>query len=211
VLWGINYYVYSVLAHLRFILSGLVQLAQADNIPAAFPICRHVFEWAAQACYVSRNMKNYVGRKEWGRAWSLQSVVAMGNLWVKRHGPKYDPNAASDGVPDPLTIPNLVNAYDAYLRQQGRGDGEGLDSYGLLSEHSHPNAACFLPYHEYAGREIRFVKPAKGSPLPVVNWCLLDLMMFLEELLGMSKEGTVRPQVIRLLREIAGLAPCRRK
>lgn len=207
VLWGINYYVYSVLAHLRSISSALVQLAETGNIPAAYVLCRHVFEWTAHACYMNRNLKNYVTRKEWKRAWSLQSIVATGSLWVKKHGPKYDPMATMGGVPDPLTVPNLIKAYGEYLRQQGRGDDEANDSYGILSEHSHPNSACFLPYHRYAGREIHFVVPEKGSPLPIVNWCLLDTMMFLQELLGLSHEKVVSAEVTRTLLELAELAP----
>lgn len=87
--WGIHFYVYSAIAHLRMVLSGLLQLGEADNVPAAYVLCRHVFEWTAHACYMARNLDNYVGRKEWERAWSLLSIVATGNLWFKHHGPKY--------------------------------------------------------------------------------------------------------------------------
>lgn len=36
VLWGIRFYSYSVIAHLRSVLSGLVQLIDTANIPTAF-------------------------------------------------------------------------------------------------------------------------------------------------------------------------------
>jgi hypothetical protein len=42
-------------------------------------------------------------------------------------------------------------------QRQVHGDGDAKDSYGLLSEHSHPNSACFLPYCEYRGAEVRFI------------------------------------------------------
>jgi hypothetical protein len=166
VLWGINYQVYSVIAHLRLILGGLVQLARQENMPAAYILCRHVFEWTAQSCYMSRNLKNYVTRKEWKRAWSLQSIVANGNLWLKRHGANYAPQELVAGVPDPLTVANIISAYGRYLDQQGKKKDEAEDTYGILSEHSHPNSACFLPYQEFAGSEVRFVARHLGHIFP---------------------------------------------
>ncbi len=211
VLWGINYHVYSLLAHLRMILAGLVQLTHQENVPAAYILCRHVFEWTAQSCYMSRNLKNYVARKEWKRAWSLQSIVANGSLWLKRHGANYAPRELVEGVPDPLTVANIISAYGRYLHQQGKKKDEADDTYGILSEHSHPNSACFLPYQEFARSEVRFVAPAPGAHLPVVNWCLIDLKLFLEELLRLSREKVVRAQVINLLKEVAKLAPAQQK
>jgi len=207
VLWGINCHVYSLLAHLRMILGGLAQLARLENIPAAYVLCRHIFEWTALSCYMSRNLKNYVTRKEWKRAWSLQSIVANGSLWVKRHGAKYAPPEFIRGVPDPLTVANIIAAYGQYLHQQGKAKDEAEDTYGILSEHSHPNSACFIPYQEFAGYEVRFVTPAPGAHLPVVNWCLIDLMLFLQELLTISREKVVRAPVVNLINEVAKLAP----
>jgi hypothetical protein len=207
VLWGINYYVYSVLAHLRSILGGIVQLAQANNVPAAYILCRHVFEWTAQSCYMSRNLKNYVERKEWKRAWSLQSIVANGSLWLKRYGTKYAPPEFVEGIPDPLTVANVVGAYGRYLHQQGKSEDEAQDTYGILSEHSHPNSVCFISYHRFVGREVRFTVPGPREHLPVVNWCLIDLMLFLQDMLILSREKVVRRQVVNILHEVAKLAP----
>jgi hypothetical protein len=160
---------------------------------------------------MNRNLKNYVAKKEWKRAWSLQSIVETGNLWIKRHGPKYGPAVLTEGLPDPLTIANVINAYGQYLHQRGLDKDEANDSYGILSEHSHPNSACLLFYRKYAGSEVQFVVPTEGSPLPVVNWCLIDLMLFLQELLGLSHEKSVRLQVTHILKEIAKLVSARRK
>lgn len=208
--WGINLYAFSALAHVRTVLQGLVLLADAGNIPTTFFAARNIFEWAAHTCYMSRNLANYMSRKEWGRAWKLLSMAAMGNRWMKDHGPKYEPTAVFDGIPDPLNIANVVAAYDEYQRQQF-GKGSAKDDYGLLSEYSHPNSACIQQYHENSGPNIRFIDPATGSPLPLVNWCLIDLMMFLDKLLSISQEQVVRPQVISVLKEIAKLAPATRR
>src|SRR5690348_14212249 len=67
VIWCIRYYIYSVVAHSRTILRGLVQLIEAQNVPTALVVCRHIFEWTAHTCYMSQNLQNYVTRKEWKR------------------------------------------------------------------------------------------------------------------------------------------------
>jgi hypothetical protein len=207
--WGIKYYAYSAIAHLRMVLQGIVLLANAENIPTTYFASRNVFEWAAHACYMSRNLSNYVTKKEWGRAWKLLTMGAMGNRWLKDHGPKYEPKAVFDGVPDPLSVANIVAAYEEWECQQ-HGRGEAKDNYGLLSEYSHPNSACIQQYHEYVPPEIRFIAPSTGSPLPIVNWCLIDLLMFLDELLRISKEQVVQRQVVSVLKEISRLAPSTR-
>ncbi len=208
--WGIQYYVYSTIAHLRSILRGLVQLAQAGNIPTTFLVIRNVFEWTAHACYMNRNLANDVAKKDWARAWKLLSMAAMGNKWVKDHGPKYEPAMTFDGIPDPLSVANVVAAYEDYQRQRF-GSGDAKDSYGFLSEYSHPNSLCTEQYRQYEGHVVRFVTPSTGSPLPAVNWCLIDAMNFLSELLGISQEQGLRPQIISILKEIAKLAPAKRQ
>jgi hypothetical protein len=64
---------------------------------------------------------------------------------------------------------------------------------------------------EDGGRVCRFIDPDSGpeqeSFLPFVNCCLIDLLLFMCELLGMAKENTVRPKVKAALDELAKLAP----
>jgi len=136
-------------------------------------------------------------------------MAAMGNKWAKDHGPKYAPAVVLDGTPDPLGVANVIAAYEECQRQRF-GAGDAKDSYGLLSEYSHPNSLCMQQYHQYDGRVVQFVTPSTGSPLPAVNWCLIDVMTFLNDLLGISLEQSVRPQVVSVLKEIAKLAPAKR-
>jgi len=210
--WGIQYYVYSLIAHVRAILKGLLQVSDAGNVSAAFILCRHVFEWAAHACYLTQNLHSLYEQNLWGEAWELLSAAATGNLWIKRHGSKYMESSAPvpvlDNTPNPIPIRNVVSAYEQYMKQT-RGTGDAKDSYSFLSEHSHPNSACLTMYHVYdEGGTVHFRDPdPKPSPLPIVNWCLIDLLTFVSKLLGMSKETTVQPHVRLLLDEIARLAP----
>lgn len=207
--WGTKVYVYSVIAHIRAILSGLVQLAQVGNIPASYIVSRHILEWAAHACYMSRNLKNYFQRKEWRRAWRVLTSAVTGNLWARKYGAKYGPGAQRHGVgvPGPLKIANLISAYEEYRSQQF-GTEDAKDDYSLLSEHSHPNSACLQQYHEYSpdGRDLHFGDPAPVSSLPFVNRCLIDLLLFIDELLRLSNDTSVRPRVHSLLTELAKLA-----
>jgi hypothetical protein len=195
--WGIKMYVYSVVAHLRKTVDALTQLASAENIPAANVVSRHIFEWTAHACYMSRNLGNYVRKQEWDRAWSLLSRAVIGSVWMKQHGGKYASATAQlpAKVPDPLEIANIVGAYEQYLFQK-HGVKSAKENYGFLSEFSHPNAACLQQYHKHGANprevEIADAEPPV-SPLPFVNWCLLDLLRFLEALLDVGKETTVRP------------------
>lgn len=207
--WGIQYYVYSLIAHVRAILKGLLQVSDAGNISAAFILCRHVFEWAAHACYMTQNLRGLYQQKLWREAWELLSAAAIGNLWIKRHGSKYvepgTPVPILDNAPDPIRVGKAVSAYEKYMREIGRADAD--DSYSFLSEHSHPNSACLQQYHFYQKMDMHFRDPAPSpSPLPVVNWCLIDLLTFIQELLGISKETRVQPHVRALLEEIARLA-----
>jgi len=209
--WGVRYYVYSLVAHVRFILEGIVQVSDAGNVSAAFVLGRHVFEWAAHACFVTEKLHQHYQKNLWREAWQLQSAVATGSLWIKRYGAKYaDPGAKVtflDDTPNPIHIREAVSAYDKYLKQNGRAL-DGVDTYSFLSEHSHPNAACLLPYHQYQGRDVHFDDPdPRSSPLPAVTWCLIDILGFLRQLLVMSHEASVHRGVVAVLREVANLMP----
>lgn len=211
--WAIRMYAYSVIAQVRRMLEALAQLANVENIPASYVVGRHIFEWAAHACYMSRNLKNYVRRKEWGRAWSLLSIAVIGNLWMKQYGAKYalPTSQAPPSTPDPLAVANVVGAYEHYLFQT-HGSKTAKENYALLSELSHPNAACLQQHHVHraGGRETQIADSEPISPLPFVNWCLLDLLVFIDALLELVKETEVRSTISKALAEIKERAPATR-
>ncbi len=212
--WGIQYYVYSLIAHVRAILKGLLQVSDAGNISAAFILCRHIFEWAAHACYMTQNLRGPYEQKLWREAWELLSAATTGNLWIKRHGSKYmEPGApvpVLDNALNPIHTRKAVSAYEQYMKQT-RTTADAEDSYSFLSELSHPNSACLQQYHAYEGGAVHFRDPDPNpSPLPIVNCCLIDLLTFIYELLCISKETRVQPQVLALLKTIARLATNKR-
>jgi hypothetical protein len=204
--WAVSYYVYSVIAHIRVVLRGVIVLADSGNIPTAMVVCRHAFEWTAQVCYMNANLQKHIAAKDWDSARDLLNQAVMGSRWIKEYGHKYDPMQIQTEIPNTIRLNKILASYEAHVEKLYGGDTK--DDYSHLSEHSHPNSACFQQYHddEVPGREIRFKEPTTGSPLPVVNWCLIDLITLLLELVGLSSDCTVRPQLASILKEIAQLA-----
>jgi hypothetical protein len=214
--WGICRYVYSLIAHMKKVLAGLVQLAEAENAAASAPLCRHVFEWAALSCFLAGKLKEQFKKGAWNEAWMLLTRVALGSRWVRDYGSKYagdPPVRIPIEPPEPVHITGAVKeAYESYQSRNSR-EAEACDSYSLLCDHAHANAACLLRYHEYEedGVVTRFIDPdldGQGeSFLPFVNRCLIDLLTFIHELLALANESAVRPKVLLVLKEMERLAP----
>ncbi len=179
----------------------MVELLKLGNVPTAFLACRHVFEWTAHTCLMSRELEDFVTKQDWKGARELQSRVMVGNSWVKEHGEKYVPGAAYDEIPDSLRVNKALKAYGQYqARKEGSSTAE--DSYALLSEHTHPNSACFNPYTQIVGPEVRFVPPSTDSAILGEERCLIDLVLFLDALLGLGNETKVRRQLRAVIDEI---------
>jgi len=100
--WGIQFYVYSVLAHVRAVLRGLKAVATTGNHPATFVLARHLFEWTAQVCHVAENLATQIASRDWKAARELLDKVVIGGKWVKEHGHKYGATPAAMPLPDLL-------------------------------------------------------------------------------------------------------------
>jgi hypothetical protein len=101
----------------------------------------------------------------------------------------------------PIRIRKLIAAYLKYQTEQyGRSRVE--NTYGFLSEYSHPNAACFLQYREFDGRRAYLIAPPSRSSFGGINGFIVEWLMFMQELLGLAKEDAVRDILIRLLSAI---------
>lgn len=215
--WGICMYVYALIAHMQKILPGLLNLAESGNVAATAPLGRHVFEWTALSCRLTKKLRELFDKHDWGEAWAFLTKVALGSGWAGKYGGKYagdPPVKLPFEIPGPVRVGAAVEDYEAYQQQNSR-EPEAKDSYSLLSDHAHPNAACLLRYQawEERGTVTRFIDPDQDpkqeSFLPFVNCCLIDLLVFIYELLGLAQEGTVRPKIKFVLDELVKLAPRR--
>jgi hypothetical protein len=215
--WGICMYVYSLIAHMQKILPGLLSLAESGNVAATAPLGRHVFEWTALSCRLTKKLKELFDKHDWGEAWAFLTKVALGSDWAGKYGSKYagdPPVKLPVEIPQPVRVGAAVEDYEEYQQKNSR-EPEAKDSYSLLSDHAHPNAACLLRYQvwEERGTVTRFIDPDQNprqeSFLPFVNCCLIDLLVFIYELLGLAHEETVRPKIKFVLDELVKLAPRR--
>lgn len=203
--WAVTYYVYSVIAHIRTVLRGLIVLADSGNIPTAMVVCRHVFEWAAQVCYMNENLQKYVAARDWDAARDLLNQAVIGSRWIREYGQNYEPTQIKTDIPNAIRLKTILASYEVHVEKTFGGDTK--NDYAHLSEHSHPNSLCLQQYHDdKPGQPIRFKEPTKGSPLPVVNWCLIDLCTLLLELLRLSSDNIVQPRLAETLTDIAQLA-----
>ena len=200
--WGTAIYVYSSVAHMRTILAGLVVLTDVGNTPTADVVCRHVFEWAAHACYMERSLTPHFADKDWRVAFDLFLRADGANLWIRNHGHKYDALPLPDEIRKPVRIGKLVDAYDEYQVEE-YGGGDAKNAYGFLSEHSHASGACFLQYREISGAEVRFISPAESCCLPSANRSLIEWLVFMHGLLGLASEVAVRPVLLGILARVA--------
>jgi hypothetical protein len=206
VLWGLRDYAYSSIAHIRTILSGLMDLAASGNQPTIFIVCRHVFEWNMLSCYVGQMMDQYLKSLDWRAAWKFLLEVDTGNSWIKKHGSKYWNFVDPDGVPNSVRIAKLVKAYEKH--QMGvHGSEDVQDSYGYLSEHAHANGACFLSYRLLNGAEVSFVEAPKVHGFPsVLHASITEWLMFTHGLLGLGKEDSVKLQILTIIKQLAQTA-----
>ncbi len=215
--WGIKIFEFSLIAHIQKILAGLVQLAEAENVAASAPVCRHVFEWAALSCFLTSKFTDQFKWQDWEEAWKLLTKVTQGSLWNRIHGTKYagiPPTTPSIDCPTPVYIPEAVKEYEYYQSSNSKY-ADARDNYSFLCDFAHANAACLQRYYEYEenGVVVRFIDPdldPQGkSFLPFVNCCLIDLLTFGYELLGLANESEVRPKILVVRNELARLAPAR--
>jgi len=106
--WGIQFYAFSVIAHVRAVIHGLRAVATTGNLPPTFVLARLIFEWTAQVCYVAENLTGRVASRDWKAARELLDTVVIGGKWVKEHGQKYGATPTSMSLPDPLRLKHAL-------------------------------------------------------------------------------------------------------
>jgi hypothetical protein len=200
--WGATLYAYSSIAHVRTVLAGLVGLANSGNTPTATIVSRHIFEWTAHACYMQENLTGFMAAREWKPAFELTLRADTGNQWVKKHGHKYDDSNYPEEALSPIRIKHLIVAYSQYqTNKYGKTDAE--DSYGFLSEFSHPNGVCFQHYRDIIGADIHFLQPPATSSYAGINHFIIEWLLFMFVLLGLGKEQAVRSKLAEIVQALA--------
>jgi len=203
IFWGMQKYAYSLIAHIRTVLKGIVLLAEAGDAPTFIVVCRHVYEWNMQCSYAYVTFMSLLKEGDLKGAWELYLIVCEGNSWMKRHGEKYVPEMPYDEIEDPIHLRAFKKEYKNY-RIQTQGSENVDDDYGYLSERSHPNGFCFQPYILLNPPEVRFVDPAPRYRLPgTLDACVLEWTMTMTRVLGLAREDDVRSQLTGLLKELA--------
>src|ERR1039457_887958 len=142
VIFGVRYYVYASIAHVRKVFRGLVQVSDEANWACANILARHMMEWAAHATFAKVKIPSLMRSRRWDKAWSVLLQLNGSDLYFRRFGAKYlNGDSASTAIPEPFAIANLLNVYDLeHANDEGRGDVQ--EDYSLLSELSHASAAC---------------------------------------------------------------------
>jgi hypothetical protein len=201
VIWGAQTYAYSSIAHIRNVFSGLEQLLDAGNEATAILVFRHIYEWTMHSAYTQQQYSVLIPTRNWADAWDLFLQVDTGNSWIKKHGSGYVPQNVLDEIPAQLRIKKLVAAYESHQRKW-YGESDVQDIYGLLSEHSHPNGACFLSYRRIEANSLIFDGSGPilmPSPIPPI----IDWLLCINEILGLSGEKLISVNLTSLLTGIA--------
>lgn len=202
--WAITYHVYSEIAHVRTILSGFLALVEMKNVPSAMLLSRHIFEWTALACYLNQNLKGLTSQKIWQKCFEMLLQSDTGNQWARNHGPAYEALPFPNEILDPIEISKLIAAYAKY-QKKAYGKSKTYDSYGFLSEFTHPNSACLGQYRDSNGATGIIVPPPTQSTFGGIKGFIIEWLMFMQELLGLAGEHEVRDKLIAILPRLAEL------
>jgi hypothetical protein len=189
------------------VLSGIVFLLDEGNEAAGFLVCRHLYEWTMHAAYMQEKCSEVYKQQDWKAAYELFEQADTGNAWIKKHGKKYAPELPLEELPDQLRLKHFVAAYERFQEVfWGREKDEVRDTYGLLSEHSHPNGACFLAYRKIVAGSYVFGN-ADDTALPHPLPYLLDWIICVRALLLLASETAVKKNLDGILSQVVNASP----
>lgn len=202
VFWGMRRYVYSLVAHIRTVLRGAKLLANSGNAPTFIIVCRHVYEWNMQSSYAYLNFDLHLKNADLKSAWNLYLSLSEGNSWIKKHGQKYAPEFENDELESSIRIRHFIKAYKKD-RVDTYGSENVDDDYSYLSEHAHANGFCLQPYMELHPPEVKFIEAPPAYRLPgVFDACVMEWVMSMIRILGLTKESFVHRQLVEVLQRL---------
>jgi hypothetical protein len=132
--------------------------------------------------------------------------------WQPIHAPKCRRNRArvwhaNSQNARPTGTAALIRAYDTY-QSQIYGKGAAQQDYEFLSEFTHPNGTALHTYYQWKndGHLLSFELPSAISPASFINRCLVDMLRFINDLLKICEEETVRPRIVTALKAMIAAA-----
>ena len=111
-------------------IRGLIVLADSANIPTAIVVCRHLFEWTAQVCYMNENLQKHIAARDWDAARDLLNQAIIGSRWIREYGHKYDPTQIKTDIPNAIRLKAILASYEAHVEKAFGGDTK--DDYAHL-------------------------------------------------------------------------------
>lgn len=196
--WGARLYCFAWIRHLSALMAGIIALRDSGNAPSAIIVARSAFELGAHAYYVKKHLKQHFDLGKWDAAWNFLAPMASGSWYINAQHPQ-----VSQIFPASAHIRRAVNCF-AEARH------EAPEEYSFVSEFCHPNMLAFSQHYRWPNRfEVQFVDhEVQGWLGPTIAAALLGLMAT-EELLRLSKEKTVLPRLVKLLKDIVEYAGAR--
>lgn len=149
-LFALRVYAYSLIAHIRTILAGVVSLEEADNFPSARLLCRHMFEWTAQAAYVAENVSKHINGARWPDVFNIVSNFDRANDWIKKYGEQHGAHPIQLDSPDRVRLKHWIAAYDKF-RVEKYGAANVTESYDISANMLIPAALVSLATERFAG------------------------------------------------------------
>lgn len=192
--WAIRVHVFSWLCHMRILLRGLVALLDDHNVPAAIIVGRAVFEVGAHAYYVHKHLKQHFDAHDIPAAWKLLLPIGTGSRYVNSQFPD-----ESELFPSPVHISKIINCFTEVY-------GDANDSYSFLSEYCHPNLPAYYQHYEWTtSAQVEFCERTekRDAVLGSVAAAMLQGLMAVEGLLRMVGDNDIRPELVRILADMA--------
>jgi hypothetical protein len=188
VTWAVKVYFYSALCQFREILRATLLLVDAGHISAVFFCCRGLFEIAAHAYYVKKNVLQYLKAKNLELAWQFLFEINLGSRDMrekqKAHGDEPD-------YPEGPHIAKVMACFNEYF-PNGHKEKQATETYSSLSEFSHPNCFAFINHFEWETDlrnmpKVTFGRPSRGLLtlcLPAARIAVMSFLHSTGELVG---------------------------
>jgi hypothetical protein len=188
-------YVYSLIAYLTELLGAVEVLETSGFELAVAGLCRNLLEWTANACYLSNRLKIWQTAGNDSQALTVLEQLLAGNKWI-------GVNHSYIGVPKPINSFNFINEYTERPDAEF-GDADAKYDYSMLCELTHANGMMLMQYQEITGHLLHFKRLEIPSHSDRINSDLINLIVFLSEILSYIDEKTVRVELEQILKSIA--------